>query len=280
MTECWAGSILTHMIADQEELLTDLKELGFTEYEAKVYLALLKIHPSSAYTVSRDSGVPHSRVYDITRRLIMKGYAISEGTNPELFTPLSPDDLLDKLRRDTVRLTERAGEKLRKMDFRADFDPVWNLRSRDEVLDRCSILIAGAKRHIFIGLWEEEFKVLEGKLRQAQNRGVRVFILLYGESRIDFGTVYHHATENLPSMLELGCTVDAAFDTDAAISGTLGGAGPCQVIWTKNRGLVNSIEGYIIHDFYLAEIRLAFGDRMDELFGTNLANLRERFYSV
>ena len=72
--------------------------------------------------------------------------------------------------------------------------------------------------------------------------------------------------------------MDAAFDTDAALSGTLGGSLPCQMIWTKNRGLVNSIEGYIIHDSYLAEIRLAFGDRMDDLFGANLAKLRTKFY--
>ena len=55
-----------------EPILNDLKDLGFTEYEAKVYLALLKNHPASAYTVSQDSGVPHSRVYDVTRRLIRK----------------------------------------------------------------------------------------------------------------------------------------------------------------------------------------------------------------
>ena len=42
---------------------------------------------------------------------------------------------------------------------------------------------------------------------------------------------------------------------------------------------MNSIEGYIIHDFYLAEIRLAIGDKMDKLFGANLSALREKFYS-
>jgi len=266
------------MIADQDEIVADLKDLGFTEYEAKVYLALLKNHPSSAYTVSRDSGVPHSRVYDITRRLIRKGYAVSQGANPELFTPLSPDDLFDKLRQDTERLTERVGDRLRAMDFRADFDPVWNLRSRDDALNRCALLADDARRHIFLGLWDEEFSVLEVHLRRAQDRGVKVLILLYGEGRPDFGTVYHHSVEYLPTVPELGRTLDAAFDGEAALSGTLGGSRPCQMIWTKNRGLVNSIEGYIIHDFYLAEIRLAIGDRMDELFGPNLAKLRKKFY--
>ncbi|MDF1566851.1 MAG: TrmB family transcriptional regulator [Spirochaetaceae bacterium] len=267
------------MNPDQDEVLADLKELGFTEYEAKVYLALLHSHPSSAYTISQGSGVPHSRVYDITRRLIKKGYAVSQGSNPEVFAPLSPDDLMDKLRRDTERLTDRVGTRLKSMDFRADFDPVWNLKSRDEALDRCSMLIDDARRHIFIGLWEEEFGLLEDALRRAESRGVRVLILLYGDRDIDFGTLYHHATEYMPAVAELGRSIDAAFDADAALSGTLGNILPCQAIWTKNRGLVNSIEGYIIHDFYLAEIRLAIGDKMDKLFGANLSALREKFYS-
>ncbi len=70
-----------------EKTLVYLKEAGFTEYEAKVYLSLLNQHPASAYTVSQISGVPHSRVYDITRRLIKKGLAVSAGSNPELFSP-------------------------------------------------------------------------------------------------------------------------------------------------------------------------------------------------
>ena len=259
-------------------ILADLKDLGFTEYEGKVYLALLKNHPASAYTVSQDSGVPHSRVYDITRRLIKKGFAASRGANPELFTPLSPDDLMEKLRRDSARLTARVGVHLKSLNFRADFDPVWNLRNRDETLDRCENLIEEATDRIFIGLWEEELTVLEPVLRNAHERGVKTFILLYGNAQLDFATVYHHGTEHMPPTEETGRTVDAAFDGLAAVSGNLGGTLPGQVIWTKNRGLVSSIEGYIIHDLYLAEIRQEFGPRMDEVFGENLAHLRDKFY--
>ena len=261
-----------------EPILNDLKELGFTEYEAKVYLALLKNHPASAYTVSQDSGVPHSRVYDVTRRLIRRGYAVSRGSNPERFTPLSPDDLIEKLKLDTARLTERVGERLKSLDFGADFDPVWNLRNREETLDRCIALIDSAGDRIFIGVWEQEFEALEQALRRAHDRGVRVFILLYGDRAVDFGTTYHHEIEHLKGLTQNGRSIDAAFDTGAAISGTLGGERRSQMIWTRNRGLVNAIEGYIIHDLCLAEIRLAIGDKIDELFGPNLLKLREKFF--
>ena len=44
------------MSKSAEELIPLFKGLGITEYEAKVYLSLLKAHPASAYTISRNSG--------------------------------------------------------------------------------------------------------------------------------------------------------------------------------------------------------------------------------
>ena len=100
-----------------EEAIFYFKALGFTEYEAKVYLSLLGEHPASAYTISRNSGVPHSRVYDITRRLIKKGVVGLASTNPDRFSPLSPGDLLFKLRKDNERFIDEIQDCLENLSF-------------------------------------------------------------------------------------------------------------------------------------------------------------------
>ena len=51
------------------DLHEELAAIGFTEYEAKVYLALLEENPSTGYQLSKLSGVPRSMVYDALRRL-------------------------------------------------------------------------------------------------------------------------------------------------------------------------------------------------------------------
>jgi hypothetical protein len=51
------------------DLLNDLNAIGFTEYEAKVYLALLKEHPSTGYQISKMAGIPRSMVYEALGRL-------------------------------------------------------------------------------------------------------------------------------------------------------------------------------------------------------------------
>jgi Cd2+/Zn2+-exporting ATPase len=55
------------------ELLDDLNALGFTEYEAKVYLALLKDHPATGYQLSKQAGIPRSMVYEALGRLDVRG---------------------------------------------------------------------------------------------------------------------------------------------------------------------------------------------------------------
>ncbi len=263
------------MIAN--EILCHLKELGFTEYEAKIYLALLDRHPASAYTLSQTSGVPHSRVYDIARRLIRKGLAVTAEKNPERFSPIPPAELIAKLKRDSDQSIGALETGLERISYQSDFDPVWNITNRDEALNVARSLIADAEFKIYMGIWDEELFILKSLLEKAQTRGVEIFLLVYGEAVVDSCKVYYHSTDSLKSVIDLGRTIDCAVDSAACISGSLGEREPCRVVWTRNRGLVKSIEEYIIHDLYLAEIQRIFGASIEEKFGSNLSRLRKKF---
>lgn len=46
-------------------IVQQLKKIGFNEYEAKSYVSLVKQGPVTAYQVSKDSGVPRARIYEI-----------------------------------------------------------------------------------------------------------------------------------------------------------------------------------------------------------------------
>ena len=52
-----------------DDLIANLKELGFNSYEAKVYLALLKKYPATGYEVSQIADIPQSRAYDTLKSM-------------------------------------------------------------------------------------------------------------------------------------------------------------------------------------------------------------------
>jgi sugar-specific transcriptional regulator TrmB len=260
-----------------EQTIFYLKELGFTEYEAEVYICLLDQHPATAYTISQTSGVPHSRVYDITRRLIKKGFALLAAKNPERFSPLAPGELISKLKKDHSRYLDDLDALLDQIEFTSDFDPVWNISHPEEALEITRQLIEQAKHQVYIGVWDAELEELLDHLRAAHQRGVEIVCLVYGEKEPDFGEAYHHRTRAIKGLETMGRTIDCVVDSAGCLSGSLGASQPCQVVWTRNQGLVKSIEEYIIHDFYIAEIENRFGAQLETEFGKNLTKLREKY---
>jgi len=92
----------------------------------------------------------------------------------------------------------------------------------------------------------------------------------------NFEQVYHHSVYQFDP--ESRRSLDCVVDSKACVSGLLGSSVlPSQIVWTNNIGLIHSIEGYIIHDFYIAEIQTVYGDDFTDKFGDNLIKLREKF---
>jgi sugar-specific transcriptional regulator TrmB len=56
------------------QLLEKLGELGLSEREAKVYLALLNKRSATSADLQKSSGIPQTKVYEIIRRLALHGY--------------------------------------------------------------------------------------------------------------------------------------------------------------------------------------------------------------
>ncbi len=69
-----------------------LKELGFSQYEASCYMALVTTHPVNGSQLSKISGIARSRIYDVLRNLIAKGYVIE--VNSGQYAPLPSDELI------------------------------------------------------------------------------------------------------------------------------------------------------------------------------------------
>ena len=49
----------------KDTMLDKLQKFGLNLYEAKAYASLLKIGTSNAYKISKESGIPRARIYDV-----------------------------------------------------------------------------------------------------------------------------------------------------------------------------------------------------------------------
>lgn len=219
------------------ELQTMLTQIGFTEYEAKVYLTLLHENPATGYQLSKKSGVPRSMVYETLGRLSVRGAALEsvEG-RVTLYSPLPPDFLMDRYENEQRRMTENLRDGLQKLYEATDQDKVWTITGRQSTLAYASRMIADAQQEVHLVLADEDLEVLYKDIASAHNKGVAISTLLTGESGLDCGRVaYHPPLES--ELQELTNTLVVVSDNHQALISSKSEVGTMTTI-TGNHNLV------------------------------------------
>lgn len=175
------------------DLLAKLTELGFTEYEAKVYLALLDSYPTTGYQISKDAGVPRSMVYEALGRLKVRGAVLeTPDERATLYRPLPPDVLLDNHQAAQHRLVAELRQGMAPLYQRHDEDRVWSIRGRDAVLSYARDLVRQAQREVYLVLDDPDLVALGGEVCTASDRGVDVSAVLTGADELGCGQIVRH----------------------------------------------------------------------------------------
>lgn len=174
-------------------LQKELMKIGFTEYEAKVYLAMLRDNPATGYQLSKESGVPRSMVYEALKRLHDKGAALEtvEGRTT-LYQPLPPNILLERQEKEHRRLLRRLRQGLSELYNVLEDDRVWSISGRSTTLAYTIRMLQQAEMELFLVLSDDDLEALRDEIMAANNRGVRVNTLLTGEGLLDCGQVAYH----------------------------------------------------------------------------------------
>ena len=175
------------------DLLADLSAIGFTEYEAKVYLALLKDHPATGYQISKQAGIPRSMVYEALGRLDVRGAVLkTEEAKAMLYRPMSPDALLGRLTDDLQRRIETLLPGLQTLYTTRDEGHLWTFTGEDPVLSYAQDMIANVQNEAMLVLTDSNLNRLRQVITAAHERGVSIGALLTGEGNLEVGEVSYH----------------------------------------------------------------------------------------
>ncbi|MBP1467796.1 TrmB family transcriptional regulator [Candidatus Chloroploca sp. M-50] len=175
------------------QLLDQLAALGLTEYESKVYLALLSENPATGYQISKRSGVPRSMVYEALGRLEARGAALkSEEEKATLYRPVSPALLLDRYEREARERAANLRTELLPLYHQEKTGRLWNFSGRNEALAYAGDLIDRAKRELMLVFTDADIEALRHRLEEAHARGVALGVILTGDISFELGQVVRH----------------------------------------------------------------------------------------
>ena len=175
------------------DLVHELTGLGFTEYEARIYLALLQESPATGYQLSKRSGVPRSMAYETLGRLDARGVVMqSNDGSTTRYRPLPPDTLLARDRAAHMQRMETLSRGLGQLYHATEGDRLWTIGGRDAVLAYARGQLESAHQELMLVLNDEALSLLAAAIRNACERGVRVRSLLTGEGTLECGEAAHH----------------------------------------------------------------------------------------
>jgi len=73
----------------------ELQAIGLTEYESRVLVSAIRMEKASAKSLSEDSQVPYSRIYDTLSDLVEGGWMLKTSHRPALFYVANIEERLD-----------------------------------------------------------------------------------------------------------------------------------------------------------------------------------------
>jgi sugar-specific transcriptional regulator TrmB len=159
-------------------LEASLQALGFTEYEARAYVTLVRGGRLNGYEVAKRSGIPRANVYAVLDKLVqrraIRRYATREGAR---YAALPPERLLNGLNEAHTRALSDAQQALARLAPDAEATPVFHIADEAELLDQASMLIASASSHLLVAIQPIEAATLAPSLRAARERGVAITTL-------------------------------------------------------------------------------------------------------
>ena len=158
------------MVNDKD--IQNLREIGLTQGEAKVYLALTKIGTSSVGPIVKKSGVAYSNVYDILNRLIEKGIvSFVKKSKTKYFSAANPKNLSDYLNKKEKEINKQKNvlkemlprlNKLQKIKQGQEAEVFVGLKGLKTAYERL-FNYAGGEEELFSYIHEEGYSEITDK---------------------------------------------------------------------------------------------------------------------
>jgi len=175
------------------DLLAELIELGFTEYESKVYMALLRENPATGYHLSKQAGVPRSMVYEALGRLHARGAVLkTNDRRATLYRPLPPEVLLERYEQEHHQLMQNLRDHLTALYDAHSEGHLWAIDGREAVLSYTVQMISKAENEITLVLADAQLPAVRASLLRAEEKGLEVNALLTGEGQLNCGQTARH----------------------------------------------------------------------------------------
>lgn len=260
---------------DHQKIFEDLVGIGFSEHEARIYLALaMASEPATAYEIAKAAQIPVANTYNVMRSLAKKGMTSQVTKDPVRYIAKSPSEVFSSMAASMQQRCESLVSRFDNIRPQLADDYVEILNGPADIEGRVAALIDGAEKQVVMKSPTELSPSLAKVLERAVKRGVRLMLIYYGPApKMPKGQVHLWPHEGNAADMG-GDFFTISVDSKAALAfNTV----TYLAAYSENPTFVYLVDVLLRHEIYLSEIMTKLGEEVEEHFGPALHRIRSRF---
>lgn len=264
-----------------KSIAAELTELGFTEYESRIYVLLVVHEGLTVYETSKRSGIPRPNVYNAVERLVARGALVPIGHKPARYAAVGPQDFLSGIAQATSRRCAAITERLKKLEPEAGDNFAYAVFG-EQVPRKLAEVIGGARKTLLLKASEELLVDNAQALEQADARGVATTIVIFGAPPARLATlknvrIYLHESNGARLAIADRVFTVVRDGEEAFMANTFG---EFYGVHSGSPPVVRVCELLLRREVYLAEILRRFPVEIEQAFGPLMADLRRPFLAA
>ncbi|MEN6517675.1 MAG: helix-turn-helix domain-containing protein [Methanospirillum sp.] len=202
-----------------DSLRSQLKGIGMSEYEAKVYVILSALRVASAREIHEQTKIPRGRIYETLASLAQKGFIVSSGTSPVRYSSVDVIETFERLRRESATSLEGLYQRMKALETETP-EPLmlgYELRTEWTRDNQIRMMLRRAKSEIILLCDDEAFLTAYGSDIARAAQRVDVYLVIgrkelsrsaplqchVGGSDIASSLFRHEAGENIGLSMKL-----------------------------------------------------------------------------
>ncbi|MGG2095030.1 helix-turn-helix domain-containing protein [Bacillus sp. S13(2024)] len=254
----------------EEKAITELQKHGFSKYECKAYIGLLKSPAITGYELSKRSGVPRSMIYEVLGKLLDKGAIQTVPSDPIVYKPVEPKQLLARLKEEMNTSLEVLESSLTTLESDQKVDVVTRIVQYEHIVQEMISMIRSANKELWLSIWSPIVKDIEKAVREKEG-SIPIFTVLFGAEDKTLGHTYHHnyMAPDIVSKRMGGYLTILIRDEEEALIAKFSDRGSEWAVKSTDPALVLIATEYIRHDIMVEEITTAYGpEKLEGLWKT------------
>jgi len=244
------------------ELVSTLQDMGLSMNESKAYQALLRQGPANGYEISKRSGITRSVIYGVLDRLVDKGYALAVDSDPVIYAPLPPAQLVKRYRETYESNIERLESGLRKVASGLDAENyILGVSGYDDTIRKARELVSGAEREVVVSAWGSDCAPLQDELNAAERNGRTVILFCHSKVPFRVGTIYEYGLdEEIIRQKWPTRRIMVAADCRTALIGDIRPDADLGIVTSNPMIVQMAVEHVILDILHLAQLKKGIGD--------------------